>query len=308
MKPIIAKYLRLSDEDTDINKTTKHESDSIKNQRALLDGYIAGVAEFSGYDVAEYVDDGYTGTNFRRPAAQALIDAAKAGKVCCIIVKDLSRWGRSYLDVGDFLEQKFPLWGVRFISLGDAYDSDALERGAAGDINMAFKGLVAQMYSQDISDKVRAAKDAASKRGKIVTGLPTYGYSFDKNDRHKFIIDDAEAAVVRRIFDLAESGITIAEITRQLNADGVATPLAAKQAKGYKLNAKHSGRWHKDAPRTILRDERYTGKWIYGKSRMARLGCTKAVAAPKDKWIVADGAIPAIVTQEQFARVQTTLS
>jgi len=306
MKPIIAKYLRLSDEDASAIYSGKKESESIKNQRALLDNFIAASAEFRPYEIVEFVDDGQTGTNFARPAAQALIKAAGEGKIQCIIVKDLTRWGRSYLDVGDFLEQKFPAWGVRFISLGDGYDSANLPHGAAGDINMAFRGLIAQLYSQDISDKVRSAKDAATRGGKIVTALPTYGYNFDKNDRHKFVIDPAEAAVVKRIFDLREGGMKIAEITRLLNAENVPSPRASKAAKGYHYRQKQSGRatlWGKDAPRAILRDERYTGKWIYGKTRMARLGCTKAAPVPMSDWIVLDGAIPAIITSEQFTRI-----
>jgi len=308
MKPVLAKYLRISDEDVDLDGIEKHESNSVKNQRDLLNDYIANSAEFAGYDVVEYLDDGRTGTNFSRPGVQSLIEAAEAGKIQCIIVKDLTRWGRNYLEVGDFLEQKFPAWGVRFISIGDMYDSATLVGGTTGGINMAFRGLIAQMYSQDLSEKVRSGKDAASRSGKIVTSQPTYGYDMDKNDRHKFAINSDEAAIVRKIFDLAEKGIRIAEITRILNSESVITPQASKQARGYDSKTGRGDTWARGMVRSILYNEKYTGKWIYGKSRVMELGSKRATPVPKSEWIVVEDAIPAIITTKQFAKVQEVLS
>ena len=307
MKPVIAKYIRLSDEDVDVDGIEKAESNSVVNQRLLLNDYIISSPEFTDFEVMEFLDDGNTGVNFSRPGVIKLLELAKAGRIKCIVVKDLSRWGRSYLKVGDFLEQKFPAWGVRFISLGDMYDSAKLN-GSTGGIDMAFRGLIAQMYSQDLSEKVRSGKDAASKSGKIVTSLPTYGYNVDKNDRHKFVINPNEAAVIKRIYGLYEQGVIVAEIVRILNADNVTTPQMSKRAKGYKSKTGIGDIWAKGAVSQILRNEKYTGKWIYGKSRVAELGSKRAYPMPREQWIIVDGAIPAIISEEQFVRVQKLLT
>ena len=160
----IYKYLRISAEDIDLDGFDKFESNSIANQRALLDDFIGRMPEFAGCEVMEELDDGRSGTNFSRPGVQRLIGLAQAGKAQCIVVKDLSRWGRNYIEVGDFLEQKFPEWGVRFISLNDAYDS-AMLNGATGGIDIAFRNLIYHLYSQDLSEKVRTAKASAAKSG-----------------------------------------------------------------------------------------------------------------------------------------------
>ena len=308
MKPVIAKYLRISDEDIDLDGVVKNESNSVGNQRALLDDFISSTPDFVNYEVAEYLDDGYTGTNFSRPGIQRLLESAQLGKIQCIVVKDLTRFGRSFLEVGDFLEQKFPAWGVRFISLGDMYDSAMLAHGATGGINMAFRGLVAQLYSQDLSDKVRSNKDAASRSGKIVTSIPTYGYDVDESDRHKFVTNPYEASVVVKIYALYEQGVKIAEIVRILNAENITTPQESKRAKGYAANWGRGIVWHKGAVSAILRNEKYTGKWIYGKSRVIEMGSKRAYPVPKSEWIIVDDAIPVIISQGQFDRVQTLLS
>lgn len=129
MSYVIAKYLRISDEDVDLDGEVKQESNSIIGQRDLIDDYINKNLDFVGCKVIEELDDGRTGTNFTRNGAQQLIEFAEQGKIQCIIVKDLSRWGRNYIEVGDFLEQKFPAWSVRFISIGDGYDSAKLNYG-----------------------------------------------------------------------------------------------------------------------------------------------------------------------------------
>jgi DNA invertase Pin-like site-specific DNA recombinase len=285
MKPVIAKYMRISNEDIDLSGKGKRESNSVTNQRALLDDFIAANPEFAAYEVVEFFDDGWSGTNFSRPSAHRLIKAAQSGGIQCIVVKDITRWGRNYLEVGDFLEQKFPAWGVRFISLGDMYDS----ANTIGGLGIAFSGLIAQMYSQDLSEKIRSAKDAACRKGKIITGCPTYGYAKDKNNRCKFVINPQEASMVKRIYGLAAQGFRVAEIVRRLNADS------------------DNRLWGKTAVRLILRDERYVGKWIYGKTRVVETGSRRAEPVPRSEWIIIEGAIPAIITEEQFAKVQEVL-
>ena len=148
-----------------------------------------------------YIDDGYTGTNFDRPGVQELLDGVKDGEINCIIVKDFSRFARDYIELGSYLEQIFPFMGVRFISVNDKYDSDKYA-GNVADIDVNFKNLLYDLYSKDLSMKVKASLRAVKEQGKAVCSTPPFGYMKDPEDRHKFIIAKDEAAVVRRIFNL----------------------------------------------------------------------------------------------------------
>lgn len=304
----IAKYLRISTEDIDMDGFGKFESNSIGNQRALLDDYISKMPE-TDVQILEMLDDGRTGTNFVRPGAQKIIEMAQSGEIQCIIVKDLSRWGRNFLEVGDFLEQKFPAWGVRFISINDMYDS-ALLNGTTGGIDTAFKNLIYEMYSQDLSEKVRAAKMSLAKQGKNSNAQSFYGYIKDPQDVRKFVIDEPAAKIVKRIFDLTCEGITASHIAKMLNDEGVLSPQKRKMELGSKRRWRNSeiSFWYGSIISLILRDERYTGKWIYGKTRKDIVSDQKLSLVPKDDWIVVDNAIPAIISQEQYdkARVIAT--
>ena len=306
MTCVIAKYLRISDKDVDLDGKTKQESDSIAGQRNLLDDYITKTPDFDSWDVIEEHDDGHTGTNFTRNGAQRLINLAKQGKIHCIIVKDLSRWGRNYLEVGDFLEQKFPAWGVRFISLSDGYDSANLNYGASG-IDIAFRNLIYELYSQDLSVKCRSGKDAAVKAGKILTVYPTFGYDKDPTDRHKLIIDPVDSLIVKRIFDMVEQGFGVSEITKTLNNEGIPTKQMSKQCKGFTKKWGRGDLWDNSAVLDTLRNECYTGKWIYGKTRTVQVGSHKTKRIPRNEWIVVDKTIPQLVSDEQFAVVQAKL-
>jgi len=291
MSYVVAMYLRISNEDAD-------NRESIANQRALIRDFIAKTPDFAGCKIIEAVDNGLTGTNFTRPGAQQLIGMAKSGGIQCIIVKDLSRWGRNHIEVGDFLEQKFPLWGVRFISLGDNYDS-AKQRHSFFDA--PFRNLIYQMYSYDLSVKCRTGKDIATKQGKIISPYPTFGY--DK-DNGKYVIDPIDAPIVLRIFNLAQQGHSIAAITKILNAENVPTKQTSKHRKGFTKVWGKGNRWNNTAVRDILQNECYTGKWIYGKTRTTKVGGRQTKKIPRSQWIIIPDALPAIVTQEQFMAVQ----
>ena len=147
---ILAKYIRLSSADEDAVYGDKPESNSVSNQRMLLDSYIQREAEFSGCPVLEFLDDGRSGTNFARPGVRALLDAAKRREIDCVIVKDFSRFGRNYIEVGNYLEQVFPFLGIRFISVNDGYDSSNYPYGVAGDLNNAIRNLINELYSRDL--------------------------------------------------------------------------------------------------------------------------------------------------------------
>ena len=306
MSYVIAKYLRISDEDTDLDGLAKQESNSIIGQRALLDNFISQIPEFAGCEVIEALDDGYTGTNFLRPGAQRLIELAQQGKVQCIVVKDLSRWGRNYIEVGDFLDQKFPLWGVRFISVGDNYDSEKVNHSTSG-IDIGFRNLIYDMYSQDLSVKCRSGKDSATKSGKILCTYPTFGYDKDKNDRHKFVIDPVDSLIVKRIFALAEQDNSVADIVKILNAENVPTKQMSKHRKGFKMKWGRGDCWDNSAVLDTLRNECYTGKWVYGKSRVMEVGSKKTKRVPKSEWIIVPNVIPVLIPEKQFASVQAKL-
>ena len=305
----IAKYLRISSEDIDLDGFDKYESNSIGNQRALLDDFITRMPKFDGCIVIEEIDDGRTGTNFERPGVQRLIDMAQSGNVHCIIVKDLSRWGRNYLEVGDYLEQKFPAWGVRFISINDLYDSGNLN-GATGGIDIAFRNLIYEMYSHDLSEKVKSARLSAAKSGKYSAPFAFYGYNKDPNDQRKLVIDDDSGAVVRRIFDMAAQNYTGTQIAKILNDEKIPTPQQRQTCNGFKRKWTQNEKqfWYSSIITKIVSDERYTGKQIYGKLRVADVGSRVRLPVPKNEWIIIPDTIPAIITEQQYNAVRKAVS
>ena len=216
----VAAYLRLSREDGD-----KQESDSIRNQRELITEYISRNKNLRF--IGEYVDDGYSGTSFERPNFQRLMEDARTGKVNCIIVKDLSRLGRNYIETGRYIEQIFPLLGVRFISILDHYDS--AEKDSASDwLIVPFKNLINDAYARDISVKIRSQLDVKRKNGKFIGSFACYGYDKDPKDSNHIIIDPYAADIVRMIFRMKLSGCNQTGIAERLNKMGVLPPAAYK--------------------------------------------------------------------------------
>ena len=208
-----AAYLRLSREDGD-----KVESDSIANQHKQLEQYLVEHPELELVDY--YADDGYTGTNFDRPAFRRMEEDIHQGKVNCVLVKDLSRFGRDYIEMGRYLEKVFPSQGVRFIAVNDHVDS---ERGRY-DMLLPMKNLFNTKYARDISDKVRSAIHTKQRRGEFVGAFASYGYQKDPDNHNHLLIDPPAAQVVQRIFDLFERGEVKVRIAKLLNAEGVPSP------------------------------------------------------------------------------------
>jgi len=221
---VIAPYIRLSTEDS------KVRSFSIENQRHTLRQYIDAMEGIKNVEIREFVDNGYSGTNFERPAVQELLDLVRAGNVNCIIVKDFTRFGRNSIEVGYFVEMVFPLYGVRFISINDEFDSDKLH-GDTGGINVAFKYLVSEFYSRDLSIKYKSAKYVKFRRGEYQSKTCPYGYQKGANGRME---PGAETApIVRLIFELAQGGHNPKEIVKALLERGIPTPGEYKAAHGY---------------------------------------------------------------------------
>ena len=302
----ICAYMRLSNEDRDVFGR-KEESGSITSQRRLIMDFIGRQPEFAGCRVIERCDDGLSGRYFdTRPQFTDMIGLAKQGKVNCIIVKDCSRFGRDYVELGDYLEQLFPFLGVRFISVNDHYDS---ERDGGG-LDIAFKNLVYDIYSRDLSKKVRQARERLAAQGKYTAGQALYGYRKTAADKHKLEKDPETAPVVREIFDMRLAGMGVCDIARNLNDRGIPCPTVFLHEKGRPTNRKENfGRmcWMGSSVLDVLQNEIYTGAVVSLKSTVdGRNG--KLVVRPKEEWVRVDGMHEAVVTKEEFRRVQGMVS
>ena len=219
----VAMYLRLSQEDDLI----RYESNSILNQRDMLMKHIRSLPELRGYAVVEFKDDGYSGKNMERPGMQELLEQVKCGNIAVLLVKDISRFARDYLVAGRYLEQIFPFMGVRFISVNDNYDSANFSGGIA-EIDVAFKEILYDYYSEDLSVKVKSALLTGKKNGKFISSQAPYGYKKDTNDYHRVVVDEETAEVVRRIYEMSLSGLSVNKIAQRLNGEGVENPYSYK--------------------------------------------------------------------------------
>ena len=227
---VIAIYIRLSAEDGDLSDE-KNESNSVVNQRAYIRRFIELRPEFAGAQILEFCDDGYSGTNMERPAVRRLLEQVRQRKINCIIVKDMSRFGRDYIVVGDYLEQIFPFLDVRFIAINDSYDSKDHKYGSAGLIDVSFRNVIYDLYSKDLSEKVRSTKKQLAEKGYCVAPYAFFGYQKAPGNKHTLLVDEDAAAVVRRVFDLFTSGLTFdrpglndfLEAVRQGRADALLT-------------------------------------------------------------------------------------
>ena len=307
-----AKYIRLSSADEDIRVGDKAESNSVVNQRKLLDCYLESHREFSNCTILEFLDDGRSGTNLDRPGMRAMLDAARRHEIDCIIVKDFSRFARDYIESGRYLEQVFPALGIRFISVNDCYDSYDFPYGTAGNINNGLLNLINEMYSRDLSQKSKAAKRLYAQRGQCISAYPVYGYLKSPEDKWTWIPDPEAAPVVQRMFNWYVEGLTPTEIAKRLNEDGIPTPAQHKRALGSKRQLWNSERtdnfWRATTIGKILRDERYTGKLVALKTTLSELGnIHSAKAIEKDDWIIVPGAFEAIISQEIFDQVQAKI-
>ncbi|MBR6770337.1 MAG: recombinase family protein [Lachnospiraceae bacterium] len=294
----IALYIRLSKEEK--------ESCSIQTQRSLLEGYTA--EHFTEYDLLEFCDKGYTGINFQRPAVQQLLKRARKLEIHCIIVKDFSRFSRDYIELGSYLEQIFPFLGIRFISINDHYDSQKYQ-GSIGNLDMNFKNLLYDLYSKDLSRKVRSSLTAKKEQGKYVSGIPPFGYKKADLDRYALIIAEEEAKVVRRIFSLTLEGYTSGAIARLLNQEGVVTPLESRRKNNQKKenicrkSTDDSTLWNSSTICRILKNEVYTGCILQKKTQRETVG-GKNRCNPRKDWLVTYHHHEPIIAKEIFDQIQ----
>ena len=294
----IALYMRLSNEDAH-----EGESYSIGNQRALLMDYVKSHEEFENWSVLEFYDDGYSGVSFERPGIQKLL-ALAGNTVNCIIVKDFSRFSRDYIELGTYLEQIFPFMGVRFISVNDNYDSEA-GSGGAGEMDISFRNLMYDLYSKDLSVKVKSSLAAKKERGQFISANCPFGYEKAPGDKHSLVVVEDEAEIVRRIFRMTAEGMTSSQIAKAFNKEGVKTPIEFRLEKGKTSRRAKGGRfaWQGSTICAILRNESYTGDMVYGKTYKEHLGGRNRIR-PRSEWRIFRNHHAPIISRELFEEVQ----
>ena len=296
-------YLRLSRDDGD-----KEESGSITGQRELLRDYISQHPELREYAIR--IDDGFSGSTFERPVFQKMIEDVKAGRTDCIIVKDLSRFGRNYLDAGEYIEKIFPFLGVRFIAVNDNYDSLG-ERKSSDDLIIPFKNLINEAYCRDISMKIRSQLEIKRKNGQFLGSFAAFGYLKDEQDKNKLGVDQYAADIVRDIFKWKLEGISPQDIADALNKLGVLSPMEYKRSLGmkyttsFKTSAKAA--WSAGTVIRILKNPIYTGVLIQGKETTPSYKVHKRIAKDKSEWTVIEDSHEAIISEIDFDSVQKVL-
>lgn len=307
-KILVAIYLRLSKEDGDLSTSSKEESNSISNQRKLIQNYLMQHPEMTF--VQEYCDDGYTGTNFDRPSFIEMLEAIKAKKINCVIVKDLSRFGRDYIETGYYQEKLFPQLGVRFIALTDGYDS-ASQQSAGTDIVLPFKNLINDSYSRDISIKIRSNLQIKRQNGEFVGSRVVYGYKRSDTNKNQLVVDRTVAPIIQDIFRWKIDGLSPNQIADRLNCQGVLSPAEYKRSCGVKFQTKFQrhavAEWSAVAIYRILKNEMYTGCLVQGKTTSPNYKVKKRRAKAPSEWCRTENAHEPIITPDQFKLVQDLL-
>ena len=292
-------YARLSRDDGD-----KLESDSITNQKALIRDFLSKHPEI--HVVSEKTDDGYSGVNFDRPAFQEMMDEIRSGKVNCVVVKDLSRFGRNYIEAGNYIERVFPFMGVRFIAINDSYDS--LDKNQSDSLIIPFKNLINDAYCKDISVKIRSQLEIKRKKGQFIGAFAVYGYLKDEEDHNKLVVDTYASEVVRAIFKWKLEGMSQGRIADKLNMQGVLCPMEYKISLGMKVQTNFKvhkkAMWSPVSVTRILTNEIYTGVLVQGKSGTPNYKVKKVMPKDEEEWIRVEDSHPAIVTKRNFDTVQ----
>ncbi len=293
----IAIYLRLSLEDAN----DRDESNSIGSQRRLLLDYIRRNKELKEKKILEFCDDGYSGTSMERPGMLRLLKEIREKKIECVIVKDMSRFSRDYIDLGTYMNQIFPFMGVRFIAVNDHYDSRD-HAGSTPPIDTAFQTLLYDLYSKDISVKVKTSIENKCAGGEYVFGQVPFEYEKSRKIKNTVVVNEQEAKIVRYIFALALEGCGSTQIARILNEKGIPT----KTQMRYPKRAEKDGRiqaWDHGAVRKVLNNRFYLGEMVYGKSKRKYVGSKSSIALPKEEWKVIPNHHQPLITLEDYEKV-----
>lgn len=296
-------YLRLSMED-DRNRVgnglVQEESNSISSQRKMLMEFIKEDEKLAGQETVEFCDDGFSGTSMDRPGMQKLLKEVKQGKIDCILVKDMSRFSRDYIELGTYLNQIFPFMGIRFIAVNDHYDSGKSNENAIG-IDTAFQTLLYDFYSKDLSVKVKTSFRNKCENGEYVFGQVPLGYEKSKKEKNVVVVNEREAEIVRKIFSMADGGMSSVQIAKELYREKI--PTCTQMRYPQRKQKKEYSSWSGGMVRAILKNRFYLGEMTYGKRVTKFVGSKNMVAVPKEEWKVIENHHEALVTPEIFARV-----
>ena len=295
--------MRLSREDGD-----KEESNSITSQKLLIRDFLSSQPDLMECGIK--VDDGFSGSSFVRPAFQEMMDEIRAGRIDCVVVKDLSRFGRNYLDAGEYIENLFPVLGVRFIAVNDHYDS--LCRTMSDAWMLPFKNLVNEAYCKDSSIKIRSQLEVKRRRGDFTGAFAPYGYQKDPDQKNHLVPDSFAADVVRDIYHWKLAGVSAADIADRLNAEGILAPMDYKRQQGIRyatpFRIYSSSQWNAAGVLRILKNPVYTGTLVQGRHTTPSYKVKKRMIKPKEQWAAVKGAHEAVIDPQAFAAVQRVLA
>ncbi len=287
MKYSAALYMRLSKDDGG------GESSGIESQRLLLQAY----ARSHKYPIySEYIDDGWSGTRYDRPAFCKMREDIEAKKVNMVITKDFSRLGRNYILTGELTEEYFPAHSVRFIAINDGYDSEL-----GGDDMAPFRHVVNEMYARDISRKIRTALHAKVMAGQYIGSFAPYGYRKDANDKNRLIPDEKSAEIVVMIFKMKESGQKSSDIAEKLNKMKIHVPLDYRNTGT--VYGESERKWTSSGVCKILRNQVYIGNTVQGKNKKISFRSPDSVGIPSRDWVVVKNTHHAIISSELYEKI-----
>lgn len=303
----VALYFRLSVEE----QSGREESESIVSQRNFVTSFYKAQSDLNTCPYEEYIDDGFSGTNTKRPGFERMMNDVKANLVKTIIVKDLSRFMRDYITMGDYLENIFPFMGVRFIAINDDYDSSK-EVGNGTELDIQFKNLLYDFYAKDASQKVRTVQNTLKKQGKFMAWQPPFGYIKDPDDKYKIIVDDEVAHIVKEAFELSLKGMATRKIAQVFNEKNYITPYRRKkQTSGmdysYMTTTTENHKepiWMHGTVIKILSNENYTGTYCYNMVKKSFSNGGKQIPVPREEWGRVFNNHEAIVSRKTFEKVR----
>lgn len=286
-------YARLSSEDK--------EEDTLENQIYLLKSHVESQADMLLTDT--YVDNGFSGTNFQRPQFIRMMEDVKSGKINCIVVKDLSRLGRDYIETGNYIKNVFPFLNVRFLSVTDGFDT--VNGDGAEAMVVSFKNLVNDVYAKDISRKIISAFRTKQRSGEYIGLVAPYGYLKSKENKNKFVIDEQTAPVVRMIFKWYADGRGLDYIARTLNEMDIDCPRKYRYRIGITISDRYKdSRWGRSAVKTILTNRAYVGDMVQGKVRQELCNNVCRQYVDKEEWIIVENTHEAVIERDLFFNVQ----
>ncbi|MDR1059716.1 MAG: recombinase family protein [Clostridiales bacterium] len=302
------KYIRLSvadgKKDRDGSRIEKIESDSVANQRKFIDEWLSRHPEIEA--VSEEVDDGFSGLLFDRPAFKHMMEDIESGKIDCCITRDLSRFGREYIETGRYLRRIFPAYGVRFIAINDSIDT--LD-DSGDDLAMSLKSIINDAYCRDISIKTRSALKVKRQCGDHIGAFAVYGYRKSDENRNLLVPDDYAAKVVRDIFAMKLGGLSASRIAASLNGLGILAPARYKKDRGMPcagggFSGSGTAKWCPNTIIRILKDETYTGTLVQGKTETPNYKLKEICRKPESEWVKVENAHEPVIAKADFELAQ----